>query len=98
MMNRLLVFVGIEMNNYQAHALLNQLKLGMYVSPSQVNEALFTTGDLDVRSIAPKVDQPLCTDGDESFDFGLCKTESFRDATGSVRPMGWSRYLNQATN
>ena len=71
------------MTKYQAHALLNQQKLGMYVSPAQVNEALFTTGDLDVLSIAPKVDQPLCRYGPESRYLRTGEASCF--ATGEVR-------------
>ena len=42
------------MDKGQAHALLNQVKLGMYVSQGKINEALYVTGDLDVQTIAPK--------------------------------------------
>ena len=71
------------MTKYQAHALLNQHKLGMYVTPSQVNEALFITGDLDVHSIAPKVDQPLCRYGPESRYLRTGEASCF--STGEVR-------------
>lgn len=71
------------MDKGQAHALLNQQKLGMYVSPSQINEALFTTGDLDVFNIAPKVDQSLCRYGPESRYLRTGEASCF--ATGEVR-------------
>lgn len=35
------------MDRGQVHALLNQVKLGMYVSQSKINEALYVTGDLN---------------------------------------------------
>jgi hypothetical protein len=41
------------MDKGQAHALLNQLKLGMYVSEGKINEALYVTGDLDINKLAP---------------------------------------------
>ena len=55
------------MDRGQAHALLNQVKLGMYVSQGKINEALYTTGDLDVHKIAPRSCQALRSDGNESI-------------------------------
>ena len=54
------------MDKGQAHALLNQLKLGMYVSEGKINEALYITGDLDINKLAPKACRPLRTDGTQS--------------------------------
>jgi len=42
------------MEKRKAHALLNQVKLGMYVSQENINVALYMTGDLDIQTIAPK--------------------------------------------
>ena len=57
------------MDRGQAHALLNQVKLGMYVSQAKINEALYTTGDLDVQTIAP----PSCRSiYSRSTDLGDC--------------------------
>ena len=83
------------MTNYQAHALLNQQKLGMYVSPAQVNEALFTTGDLDVLSIAPKVDQPLCRYGPESRYLRTGEASCFSTGELRVRTVGGNSNANQ---
>jgi len=80
------------MTKYQAHALLNQIKLGMPASTSQINEALFTTGDLDVLSIAPKVDQPLCQYGPESRYLRTGQASCF--ATGEVRVRTLDRNSN----
>jgi len=83
------------MTKYQAHALLNQHKLGMYVSPSQVNEALFITGDLDVRNIAPKVDQPLCRYGPESRYLRTGEASCFSTGELRVGTMGGNSNANQ---
>jgi len=50
----------------EAHAILNQVKLGMYFSQGKINEALFTTGDLDINQLTPKAGGTLRTDGNES--------------------------------
>jgi len=54
------------MNKSMAHAILNQVKLGMYFSQGKINEALFATGDLDINQLTPKASGPLRTDGNES--------------------------------
>ena len=83
------------MTNYQAHALLNQQKLGMYVTPSQVNEALFITGDLDVRNIAPKVDRPLCQYGPESRYLRTGEASCFATREVRVGTVGGNSKANQ---
>jgi len=57
------------MEKGQAHALLNQVKLGMYVSQAKINEALYVTGDLDVQAIAPKTCKSIYS---RSTDLGDC--------------------------
>jgi hypothetical protein len=85
------------MTRSEANRILNSAKQGVAMSQQLINEALTTTGDLGFSRLSGSPGEPLCTDGAESSDFGACKVESFRDAAGSIRHMGWSRYLNQAT-
>ena len=54
------------MHKGEAHAILNQVKLGMYFSKEKINEALFTTGDLDINQLTPKASGTLRKDGNES--------------------------------
>lgn len=86
------------MTKYQAHALLNQHKLGMCVSPSQVNEALFMTGDLDVLSIAPKVDRPLLNYGLESCYVRSGEASCLTAREVRVRVVGGNSNANQGAN
>lgn len=79
------------MDRGQAHALLNQVKLGMYVSQAKINEALYTTGDLDVHKIAPKPCQALRSHGNESV---YCRSSSLESEGIGERPnwtMEWNR-------
>jgi len=84
-----------QMNKYQAHSLLNQVKMNMYFSPSQVNEALFITGDLDVRNIAPTVDKPLCRYGPESRYLRTGEASCFSTGELRVRTVGGNSNANQ---
>ena len=54
------------MDKGKAHAILNQVKIGFYFSQEKINEALYTTGDLDVLSIATTACRALREDGYES--------------------------------
>ena len=54
------------MTKYEAHAILNQVKAGLYFSEGKINKSLFLTGDLDVLSIAPTACRALREDGYES--------------------------------
>jgi hypothetical protein len=82
------------MDKGQAHALLNQLKLGMYVSQSRINEALYTTGDLDVNNFAPKACRPLRTDGLESCYVRSSSLEDEGIGGGFNWTMDWNRKRN----
>ena len=86
------------MTKNQANRILNSAKQGVAVSQQLINDALTTTGDLGFSRLSGSSGEPLCTDGAESSDFGACQVSSFKDATGAIRSMGWSRYLGQATN
>lgn len=57
------------MNISTAHAILNQVKLGMHFSDAKINEALYTTGDLDVQQIAPRTCKSIYA---RSTDLGDC--------------------------
>ena len=86
------------MTKYQAHALLNQIKLGMYASPSQINEALFVTGDLDVLNIAPKVDRPLLNYGLESCYVRSGEASCLTAGEMRVGNVGGNSNANQGAN
>ena len=83
------------MTKDQAHALLNQLKLGMPASTSKINEALFITGDLDVHRIAPKVSESLCRYGPESRYLRTGEASCFAAGEMRVRSMDWNSNGNQ---
>ena len=57
------------MDKGQAHALLNQVKMGMYFPESKINEALYVTGDFDVHKIAPKACKSIYS---KSTELGTC--------------------------
>lgn len=57
------------MDKGQAHALLNQVKMGMYFPESKINEALYVTGDFDVHKIAPKACRSIYS---RSTELGDC--------------------------
>ena len=82
------------MEKGQAHALLNQVKLGMYVSQSKINEALYTTGDLDINQLTPKTCRPLRTDGYESCYVRSRTLEDEGIGGGFSWSMDWHRKRN----
>ena len=82
------------MNISTAHAILNQVKLGMYFSEGKINEALFVTGDLDPHSFAPTTCRALRNDGNESI---YSRSSSLEDAgigSGFKWSMDWDRKRN----
>lgn len=85
------------MTRNEANRILNSVKQGVAVSQQVINEALTVTGDYGFPRLSGSCGEPLCTDGYESSNLGLRQAESFRDAAGSIRPVGWSRYLGQTT-
>ena len=78
------------MDKGTAHAILNQLKLGFYFSQEKINEALYTTGDLDVLKIAPRLSTALCSDGDESPYSRSSSLESAGIGEGFKWSMDWN--------
>jgi hypothetical protein len=85
---------GNEMDRGQAHALLNQVKLGMYVSEGKINEALYTTGDLDVTKLAPKACRSLRNDGPQSCYVRSSSLEDQGIGEGFKWSMDWNRKRN----
>lgn len=79
------------MDKAQAHALLNQVKLGLYVSEGKINEALYTTGDLDVYKIAPKACRPLRIDGAQSCYVRSSTLEDEGIGEGFKWTVDWNR-------
>lgn len=57
------------MNKSTAHAILNQVKLGMHFTEAQVLQALYVTGDLDIQTIAPRTCKSIYA---RSTDLGDC--------------------------
>jgi len=84
------------MDKRQAHALLNQVKLGMYVSQGKINEALYTTGDLDVHKIAPRPCQALRSDGNESIYRRSSSLEDEGIGGGFKWSVDWNRKRNSS--
>ena len=82
------------MDKGQAHALLNQVKLGMYVSQAKINEALYVTGDLDVQQIAPRACSPLRKDGPQSCYVRSSSLEDEGVGGGFSWSMDWHRKRN----
>jgi len=79
------------MDKGQAHALLNQVKLGMHFSQGKINEALFTTGDLDINQLAPKASGTLRDDGPESCYVRSSSLEDEGIGSGFKWSMDWDR-------
>jgi len=82
----------------EAHAILNQVKLGMYFSKEKINEALFATGDLDINQLTPKASGTLRKDGNES-----CYVRTREDESQGVgeRPnwtLEWNRLRGQTSS
>jgi hypothetical protein len=84
------------MDKGQAHALLNQLKMGMYVSQGKINEALYTTGDLDVTKLAPKACSALRSDGPQSCYVRSSTLEDEGIGEGFKWSMDWNRKRNSS--
>lgn len=82
------------MNISTAHAILNQVKLGMHFSDAKINEALYTTGDLDVQKIAPRACRPLRQDGLESCYSRTREVENSGIGEGFSWSMDWHRKRN----
>ena len=82
------------MDKGQAHALLNQVKLGMYVSQGKINEALYTTGDLDVNQLAPTSCRTLREDGPQSCYVRTRQMEDEGIGEGFKWSMDWNRKRN----
>jgi hypothetical protein len=86
------------MDKGKAHAILNQVKMGFYFSQEKINEALYTTGDLDVQKIAPRLSPALRSDGNESI---YCRTSSLESAgigEGYKWSMDWNRRRDSVKN
>jgi len=86
------------MDKGQAHALLNQVKLGMYVSQGKINEALYTTGDLDVHKIAPRPCQTLRSNGNESIYRRSSSLESEGIGSGFKWSLDWDSRRSSGKN
>lgn len=82
------------MNISTAHAILNQVKLGMHFSDAKINEALYITGDLDVQQIAPRAYRTLRTDGPESCYVRSSSLEDAGIGGGFKWSMDWDRKRN----
>jgi hypothetical protein len=84
------------MDKGQAHALLNQLKLGMYVSQGKINEALYTTGDLDVNKLSSTPCRTLRTDGPQSCYVRSSSLEDAGVGGGFKWSLDWDRKRNSS--
>jgi len=82
------------MNLSTAHAILNQVKLGMHFSDAKINEALYTTGDLDVQKIAPRACRTLREDGLQSCYVRSSSLEDAGIGGGFKWSMDWDRKRN----
>ena len=82
------------MNISTAHAILNQVKLGMHFSDAKINEALYTTGDLDVQQIAPRACRTLREDGLQSCYVRTSQMEYEEIEGRSDWTMDWNRKRN----
>jgi hypothetical protein len=78
------------MNKSMAHAILNQVKLGMYFSKEKINEALFTTGDLDINQLTPKACRTLREDGPQSCYVRSSSLESEGIGSGFKWSVDWN--------
>jgi hypothetical protein len=86
------------MDKMKAHTILNQLKMGMNFTPMEINEALLTTGDLDVFGHTEQVNRTLCTDGFESSDHRPSQAENQRAARVRLEIVGRYWAANQDAN
>ena len=90
------------MTKNQAHLILDSVLQGFATSQNLINEALMLTGDLCNGCALSRTertgDKPLRAISDESRNGASREVASFRDAEGTIRAMGWSRYLDCSTN
>jgi len=86
------------MDKGMAHAVLNQVKLGMYASDARINEALYHTGDLDIAKLAPKACQPLRSDGPQSCYVRSSSVESEGIGSGFNWSMDWHSKRSSGKN
>jgi hypothetical protein len=86
------------MDKGKAHAILNQVKMGFYFSQEKINEALYTTGDLNVLSIAPTACKALCSDGNESPYIRTSSLESAGIGEGYKWSVDWNRRRDSFKN
>jgi len=84
------------MNISTAHAILNQVKLGMHFSDAKINEALYTTGDLDVQQIAPRACRTLREDGLQSCYVRSSQMEDQGIGEGFKWSLDWNRKRNSS--
>lgn len=82
------------MEKNTAHAILNQVKMGMYFSQGKINEALYTTGDLDVNKLSPTSCRPLRTDGPQSCYVRSSSLEDAGVGGGFKWSLDWDRKRN----
>jgi len=82
------------MDKGTAHAILNQVKLGMYFSKEKINEALFTTGDLDINQLTSTTCRPLRKDGPESCYVRSSSLEDEGIGGGFKWSVDWDRKRN----
>jgi len=86
------------MNKGMAHAILNQVKLGMHFSQGKINEALFATGDLDINQLTPKACRTLRTDGYESCYVRSRSLEDEGIGSGFKWSLDWNSKRNSNEN
>ena len=84
------------MEKNTAHAILNQVKLGMDITDAQILQALYVTGDLDVRKIAPRTGKSLCTDGPQSCYVRSSSLEDAGVGSGFKWSVDWDRKRNSS--
>ena len=86
------------MTNYEAHAILNSVKLGLfkYFTDKQITQALVVTGDLDVCKVAQRVDRTLREDGTESCYVRTSQMEYEEIEGRSYWSMDWNRRRNSS--
>ena len=82
------------MEKNTAHAILNQVKLGMYFSQGKINEALYITGDLDINKLTSAPCGPLRTDGPQSCYVRSSQMEYEEIEGRSYWSMDWNRRRN----
>ena len=84
------------MEKNTAHAILNQVKMGMYFSQGKINEALYTTGDLDVNKLSSTPCRTLRTDGPESCYVRSSSLEDAGVGGGFKWSLDWDRKRNSS--